>query len=81
MEPHETPTRLRQGAAFYGVLIGDGTSREPLFVGYLIGAGIMIIGGLVEIAYGIAAEGKSLENITKPLTSTKPAQPAAATPP
>jgi MFS family permease len=61
------------GAAFYGVLIGDGTSREPLFVGYLIGAGIMIIGGLVEIAYGVNAEGQSLEDITQPLTSTKPA--------
>ena len=61
------------GAAFYGVLIGDGTSREPLFIGYLIGAGIMIIGGLVEIAYGVNAEGKSLEDITQPLTSTKPA--------
>jgi MFS family permease len=65
------------GAAFYGVLIGDGTSREPLFIGYLIGAGIMIVGGIVEIAYGINAEGKSLETITKPLTSTKAADAGA----
>jgi hypothetical protein len=40
-----------------------------LFVGYLIGAGIMIIGGLVEIFLGVNAAGKSLEQVTKPLTS------------
>ena len=58
------------GPLFYGWLIGDGTSRTPLFIGYLIGAGIMMIGGLVEIFLGINAEGKSLEDITKPITST-----------
>jgi MFS family permease len=58
------------GPAFYGWLIGEGSSRTPLFVGYLIGAGIMMIGGIVEIFLGINAEGKSLESITKPLTST-----------
>jgi MFS family permease len=71
------------GPAFYGWLIGDGTSREPLFIGYLIGGGIMIIGGLVEIFLGINAEGKSLEDITKPLTSTEPDtadMPVATTP-
>jgi MFS family permease len=55
------------GPAFYGALIGDGSSRTGLFIGYLVGAGIMIIGGLVAIKYGIDAEGKSLEDITKPL--------------
>src|SRR5215470_11997127 len=58
------------GPAFYGWLIGDGSSRTPLFIGYLIGAGIMMLGGVVEIIFGINAEGKSLEDITKPLTST-----------
>src|SRR5580765_1151157 len=58
------------GPLFYGWLIGDGTSRTPLFIGYLIGAGIMMIGGIVEIFLGVNAEGKSLESITKPLTST-----------
>ncbi len=33
-------------------------------------AAIMMIGGIVEIFLGINAEGKSLESITKPLTST-----------
>ena len=57
------------GPLFYGWLIGDGQSRTGLFIGYLVGAGIMIIGGIVEIVLGINAEGKSLEDITKPLTS------------
>jgi hypothetical protein len=30
----------------------------------------MVIGGIVELIFGINAEGKSLEEITKPLTST-----------
>ena len=57
------------GPLFYGWLIGDGQSRTGLFIGYLVGAGIMIFGGIVEIVLGINAEGKSLEEITKPLTS------------
>jgi MFS family permease len=58
------------GPLFYGWLIGDGSSRTGLFIGYLIGAGIMIAGGVVELVLGIKAEGKSLESVTKPLTST-----------
>ena len=30
------------GPAFYGALIGDGTDRTGLFIGYLVGAGIMM---------------------------------------
>ena len=58
------------GPAFYGWLIGDGTDTTGLFIGYLIGAAIMIIGGVIEIVYGINAEGRSLEDISKPLTTT-----------
>jgi MFS family permease len=57
------------GPLFFGALIGDGMSRTGLFVGYLVGAGIMILGGIIEIVFGINAEGKSLETVTKPLTS------------
>ena len=56
------------GPAFYGVLIGNGTSRTGLTIGYVVGGGIMIIGGLVEIVFGIDAEGKPLEQIAAPLT-------------
>src|SRR6478672_2664312 len=31
---------------------------------YLVGAGIMMVGGIVEIVFGINAEGKSLEDVT-----------------
>jgi MFS family permease len=57
------------GPAFYGALIGTGSSRTGLFIGYLVGAGIMILGGIVELLIGINAEGKSLEDVTKPLTA------------
>jgi MFS family permease len=70
------------GPAIYGALIGDGSSRTGLFIGYLVGGGIMIGGGLIELAIGIKAEGKSLEEVTKPLTSTSVADvPAEAVQP
>ena len=37
-------------------------------LGYLIGAGVMIIGGVVAAFLGVAAEGKSLEDIATPLS-------------
>jgi MFS family permease len=71
------------GPAFYGWLIGDGQSRTGLFIGYVIGGGIMIFGGIIEIIFGINAEGKSLEDVTEPLTATgsEPAPAQAATSP
>ena len=56
------------GPAFYGFLIGNGTNRTGLTIGYIVGGGIMIIGGLVELAFGVNAEGKSLEEVAAPLT-------------
>ena len=50
------------------MLIGNGASRTGLAIGYVVGGGIMIIGGLVEIVFGIDAEGKPLEQIAAPLT-------------
>jgi MFS family permease len=69
------------GPAFYGALIGDGASTTGLFVGYVVGGGIMIAGGVVELVFGINAEGKSLEDITKPLTATEEPAPAVAAAP
>ncbi len=70
------------GPAFSGALIGDGSNKTGLFIGYLVGAAIMLIGGLVEVFLGVNAAGKSLVAITKPLTSVSgdaaPAAPAAA---
>jgi MFS family permease len=52
----------------YGALIGDGSSREPLFWGYLLGAGIMILGGIVALVFGVDAARKGLEDVTQPLS-------------
>jgi MFS family permease len=60
------------GPVIYGALIGDGSRPFNLFIGYLIGAGVMIIGGLVTIAFGVAAEGRSLEDIATPLSAQRP---------
>lgn len=40
-----------------------------MFIGYLIGAGIMMIGGVIEILFGINAEGQSLEDVATPLSA------------
>jgi MFS family permease len=60
------------GPVVYGALIGDGTDRGPLFGGYLLGAGVMIIGGLVAAFFGVSAEGKSLEDVATPLGMRHP---------
>ena len=59
------------GPVLYGHLIGNGTRTTNLFIGYLIGAGAMVLGGIVEIFLGIAAEGKSLEDIANPLSMVR----------
>jgi MFS family permease len=56
------------GSHWYGHLIGNGTDRTSLFVGYLVGAGAMIVGGIIAIFFGVAAEGKSLEDVATPLS-------------
>lgn len=57
------------GPVFYGHLIGDGSDPFLLFIGYLIGAAVMILGGVVAILFGVNAEGRSLEDIARPLTA------------
>ena len=56
------------GPLFFGALIGDGSSRTGLLWGYVVGGLIMAVGGVVELVFGINAEGKSLETVTRPLT-------------
>ncbi|GLZ76265.1 MFS transporter [Actinorhabdospora filicis] len=52
----------------FGVLIGEGTDRTPLFIGYLLGAGLMSLGGITALTIGVSAEGKSLEDVATPLS-------------
>jgi MFS family permease len=56
------------GSAWYGHLIGTGTDRNSLFVGYIVGAVAMILGGIAAIILGVNAEGRSLEDIARPLS-------------
>jgi MFS family permease len=56
------------GTHWYGHLIGNGTDRNSLFVGYIVGAGAMILGGLAAIFFGVNAEGKALEDVATPLS-------------
>ena len=56
------------GSHLYGHLIGTGHDPNKLYVGYLIGAGAMILGGLVAVFFGVDAEGKSLEDVARPLS-------------
>jgi MFS family permease len=55
------------GTHLYGHLIGTGKDPNSLYWGYLIGAGAMILGGIVAAFLGVAAEGKSLEDVARPL--------------
>ena len=61
------------GPVLYGALIGDGTSRTGMVWGYVIGGLIMAAGGVVELAFGVKAEGQSLETVTTPLTAVEDA--------
>jgi MFS family permease len=56
------------GSHLYGHLIGNGSDPNKLYVGYLIGAGAMILGGLVAVFFAVDAEGKSLEDVARPLS-------------
>jgi MFS family permease len=63
------------GTHLYGHLIGTGKDPSSLYAGYLIGAGAMILGGLIAAFLGVDAEGKSLEDIARPLSViAKPAE-------
>jgi MFS family permease len=57
------------GAVVYGSLIDENTpDHSSLFVGYLIGAMMMIIGGVVAYMLAVDAENKSLEDVATPLS-------------
>jgi MFS family permease len=56
------------GSHLYGHLIGDGKDPNSLYWGYLLGAGAMILGGVVAAFLAVDAEGKSLEDVAKPLS-------------
>ena len=56
------------GPALYGHNIATG-SRTTVYYGYILGAVLMILGGLTEIWLGVDAEQRQLEDIAEPLTA------------
>jgi hypothetical protein len=62
----------------FGALIA---TKEPgrVFIGYCIGAGLMIAGGLVQAIWGVDAERRSLESIAAPLSAVTRRLRAAST--
>ncbi|WP_440814010.1 MFS transporter [Pseudomonas syringae] len=55
------------GPTLFGELIESG-DRSNVLVGYLIGAGLMLLAALVQSIWGMAAERKSLEEVARPLS-------------
>jgi MFS family permease len=51
----------------FGMLIETG-SRDQVFIGYLIGAGLMVIAAVLAAWLGLASERKPLESVAPPLS-------------
>jgi MFS family permease len=56
------------GPLLFGKLAETGDPSQ-MMIGYLIGAGLMVVGGVFELVLGVRAERQTLENIAKPLTA------------
>ena len=54
------------GPLVFGALIDSG-SRPEVFRGYLLGAALMLAAAVVQAVWGAASEGKSLEDVARPL--------------
>jgi len=58
------------GPTLFGHLIETG-DRMNVFIGYLIGAALMIMAAVVQGIWGVAAERKSLEHVARPLSQAQ----------
>ena len=56
------------GPLLFGTLIETG-DRGLVAMSFLIGAAVMAVGGVVELIFGVKAEGKNLEELAAPLTT------------
>jgi MFS family permease len=55
----------------FGMLIQ--TERADMIaLGYFVGAGLMLVAAVVELIFGVPAEGKSLEDVAMPLSAEQP---------
>ncbi len=60
------------GPQLFGRLVPTGKTSD-VFLALAIGAVLMIVGGVAEIAFGVKAERRGLEGIAKPLTAVETA--------
>src|SRR4051794_8182826 len=56
------------GPLLFGALIQSGDPSQ-IFIGYLIGAAVMIAGGVIQALMGVEAAGRDLEDIAPPLSA------------
>jgi hypothetical protein len=49
----------------------EGEGRSGIVLGYVLGASLMIVAAGVELALGVKAEGKSLEEVAPPLSAAR----------
>ena len=56
------------GPYLFGKMIESGEESQ-VAIAFFIGAGVMAIGGIVELLWGVKAEGEDLESIAKPLSA------------
>jgi MFS family permease len=57
------------GPLLFGALIQSGKPSQ-IFIGYLVGAVVMIIGGVVQATMGVEAAQRDLEDIAPPLSAS-----------
>jgi MFS family permease len=57
------------GPLLFGALIQSGEPGQ-IFIGYVVGAVVMIVGGLIQATMGVEAARRDLEDIAPPLSAT-----------
>src|SRR5215204_4236254 len=58
------------GPLLFGALIESGDPNQ-IFIGYLVGAVVMIVGGIIQATMGVEAAQRDLEDIAPPLSATE----------
>lgn len=58
------------GPLLFGALIQSGEPSQ-IFIGYVVGAAVMILGGIIQATMGVEAAQRDLEDIAPPLSATE----------
>ena len=57
------------GPLLFGALIQSGKPSQ-IFIGYVVGAAVMIVGGVIQATMGVESAQRDLEDIAPPLSAT-----------